>query len=137
VATSIDTNIVSALWSNQFSQANLPQALGAAKERGALLISAVVYAELLAHPKATESFVHTFLADTGIVVDFEIGKDVWLDAARRFARYASQRRKSGPGEAKRLLADFVIGSHALLRADRLMTLDPNRYRRHFPELKLV
>jgi predicted nucleic acid-binding protein len=63
--------------------------------------------------------------------------EVWLDAGRRFARYATRRRKSGSGEAKRLLADFVIGSHALLQSDRLMSLDVDRYRRHFPELKLV
>jgi predicted nucleic acid-binding protein len=38
---------------------------------------------------------------------------------------------------KRLLADFIIGSHALAQADRLMTLDPKRYRQDFPELKLI
>jgi predicted nucleic acid-binding protein len=135
--TSVDTNVLSALWSNQFSQWNLPERLGAAKNQGALLISPVVYAELLAYPKADESFVNAFLRDTGITVDFHITEEVWVDAGRRFARYAAQRRKSGAGEAKRLLADFVIGSHALLQADRLMSLDIDRYRRHYPELKLV
>jgi hypothetical protein len=38
---------------------------------------------------------------------------------------------------KRLLADLVIGAHALIHADRLMTLDPARYRHDFPEFKLV
>ena len=38
---------------------------------------------------------------------------------------------------KRLLADFVIGAHALYSADRLLTLDEGRYRRDFPELKLL
>jgi predicted nucleic acid-binding protein len=37
----------------------------------------------------------------------------------------------------RLLADFIIGSHALVHADRFMTLDPKRYAREFPELKLT
>jgi predicted nucleic acid-binding protein len=36
-----------------------------------------------------------------------------------------------------LLADFIIGSHALAQADRFMTLDPKRYARDFPDLKLV
>ena len=135
--TAIDTNAVSALWSNENSAANLAQHLGERKNDGALLIAPVVYAELLAHPGATESYVDGFLSDTGITVDFQIDAAVWLDAGRRFAHYAAQRRKSGIGPPKRLLADFLIGSHALLQADRLMTLDANRYRQYFPELKLI
>lgn len=135
--TAIDTNILSALWSNEFSAANLPQHLGEAKNQGALFIAPVVYAELLAYPNATESYVDGFLSDTGITVDFQIEREVWVDAGRRFAHYAVQRRKSGFAEPKRLLADFLIGSHALLQADRLMTLDANRYRQYFPELKLI
>jgi predicted nucleic acid-binding protein len=135
VRTAIDTNILSALWSNEYS--GLPQRLGEAKNQGALLIAPVVYAELLAYPKATESYVEGFLSDTGITVDFQIERAVWVDAGRRFASYAAQSRKSGPGESKRLLADFLIGSHALLQADRIMSLDGNRYRQYFPELKLI
>jgi predicted nucleic acid-binding protein len=101
-----------------------------------LVVGAPVYAELLAYPKATESFVHNFLADTGITVDFELVQSVWVEAGRRFARYANRRRKSSD-EPKRLLVDFVIGSHALTQADRLMTLDPKRYRRDFPDLDLL
>ncbi len=135
--TAIDTNILSALWSNENSAANLALHLGERKNEGALLIAPVVYAELLAYPGATESFVDGFLADTGITVDFQIDGAVWVDAGRRFADYAAQRRKSGIGNPKRLLADFLIGSHALLQADRLMSLDANRYRQYFPELKLI
>ncbi len=100
-------------------------------------ISPVVYAELLAYPKATESFVNGFLSDTGIIVDFDIESSVWVDAGRRFAQYATRRRKEGHGIPRRLLADFLIGSHALLQADRLMSLDAARYKQCFPELKLV
>ena len=135
--TAIDTNILSALWSNEPLNANISQRLGDAKNQGALLIAPVVYAELLAYPKATESYVDRFLSDTGITVDFDLKGAVWEDAGRRFARYAVQRRKSGHGEPKRLIADFIIGSHALLQADRLMSLDATRYRRYFPELKLI
>jgi predicted nucleic acid-binding protein len=44
-----------------------------------------------------------------------------------------------PGLVDRLLAeaDFVIAAHALIQADRLMTLDPKRYRQDFPKLRLV
>jgi hypothetical protein len=56
------------------------------KNRGGLVVGAPVYAELLAHPKASESFVNRFLEDTDIVVDFEFQQPVWLEAGRRFAR---------------------------------------------------
>jgi hypothetical protein len=137
VRTAIDTNILSALWSNEPTAGNLDKHLGDARSHGALLICPVVYAELLAYPRVTEEFIRRFLADTGIAVDFGLEESVWLDAGRRFARYANARRKSGTGEPKRLLADFLVGSHALLQADRLMSLDASRYKRYFPELKVV
>jgi predicted nucleic acid-binding protein len=135
--TAIDTNVLSALWSGEPPAADLARKLGETKTEGGLVVGAPVYAELLAHPKATESFVNQFLADTGIVVDFEFQQSVWLEAGRRFARYAKRRRKTSRAGARRLLADFIIGSHALKQADRLMTLDPKRYQRDFPELKLI
>jgi predicted nucleic acid-binding protein len=137
VRTAIDTNILSALWSDERTATELAQQLGSARSHGALLISPIVYAELLAYPKATESFVNGFLSDTGITVDFAIEETVWVDAGRRFAHYAGRRRNEGHRVPKRLLADFLVGSHALLQADRLMSLDANRYKQYFPELKLV
>lgn len=97
----------------------------------------VVYAELLAYPGSTESFVQSFLANTGVTAEFDLEETAWKEAGRRFAQYAGRRRRSGHGNPKRLLADFLIGAHALVQADRLMTLDPTRYKQDFPELKLV
>jgi predicted nucleic acid-binding protein len=135
--TAIDTNVLSALWSLEPSASDIAKNLGNLKTEGGLVVGAPVYAELLAFPKATESFVNNFLSETGITVDFEFQQTVWLEAGRRFARYANRRGKSTRQHPKRLLADFLIGSHALAQADRLMTLDPKRYSRDFPELKLI
>ncbi len=135
--TAIDTNVLSALWSKEPLASQVARNLGDARAEGGLVVGAPVYAELLAYPKATESFVNSFLADTGIMVDFEFQQRVWLEAGRRFARYAKRRRRSAHQGPKRLLADFIIGSHALAQADRFMTLDPKRYKRDFPELKLI
>jgi predicted nucleic acid-binding protein len=135
--TAIDSNVLSALWSKEPFAAQVAKKLGDAKSEGGLVVGAAVYAELLAHPKATESFVNSFLSDTGIAVDFEFEQGVWLEAGRRFARYATRRRRSTREGPKRLLADFIIGSHALVQADCLMTLDPERYVRDFPELRLI
>jgi predicted nucleic acid-binding protein len=135
--TAIDTDVLSALWSQEKVAAEVATILGDAKVEGGLVVGAPVYAELLAHPRATERFVSDFLSDTGIVIDFQFEERVWLEAGRRFARYVKRRRRSAVDVPKRLLADFLIGSHALLQADRLMTLDPRRYQRDFPELKLI
>ncbi len=135
--TAIDTNVLSSLWSKEPSASDIARKLGNAKAEGGLVVSAPVYAELLAYPKATESFVNDFLADTGIAIDFTFQQPVWVEAGRRFARYAKRRRRSAHQGPKRLLADFIIGAHALEHADRFMTLDPKRYTRDFPELKLI
>jgi predicted nucleic acid-binding protein len=135
--TSLDTNVLSAVWSREAGSDRLVAQLGEARQAGALLISGVVYAELLAYPNATEEFVHGFLDQTGIVLDLKLQDAVWMEAGRRFARYAARRRRSKEGSEKRLLADFLVGAHALLQADRLMTLDPGRYKKDFPELRLV
>ena len=135
--TAIDTNVLSALWSMEPLAPDIARSLGNAKSEGGLVVAAPVYAELLAYPKATESFVNRFLADTGIDIDFEFERPVWLEAGRRFARYAKRRRKVARQSPRRLLADFIIGAHAMMQADRLMTLDPTRYKIDFPELKLT
>ena len=111
------------------------QALGRAQSEGGLVIAAPVFAELLAHPRATAPFVDEFLNSTRIAVDFDLGESVWREAGRRFAAYARRRKNSEGGNTKRLL-DFLIGAHALLKADRLLTLDPGRYRTDFRNLKL-
>jgi predicted nucleic acid-binding protein len=81
--------------------------------------------------------VRKALSETAIAIDFDLEEDVWMLAAESFAAYTMRRRRSGGGSPKRLLADFVIASHALLKADRLMTLDPVRYNLDFPKLHLV
>lgn len=101
------------------------------------MISAPVYSELLAHPNATQDLVVSFLSRTGIDIDFALGEVVWREAGRCFAEYAQRRRSSGSGEAKRLLADFLIGAHAAIRADQLLTLDTARYAMAFPKLRLL
>ena len=135
--TALDTNVLSALWSSEPEASQIARRLERAYAEGGLVISAPVYAELLAHPSATVSFVDQFLANAGIVVDFDLTEEVWRLAAKGFASYA-ERRRSGKAESpKRLLVDFVIAAHALQAADCLMTLDKAPYSQDFPKLRIV
>lgn len=134
--TSIDTNVISALWSREPLASQVAKQLGRAQAEGGLVVCAPVYAELLAHPKASSAFVDKFLSKTRITVDFELDETVWREAGRGFAEYAVRRRDSGGGHPKRLLVDFLVGAHAYLRADCLLTLDAARYAGSFPQLRL-
>jgi predicted nucleic acid-binding protein len=137
VRTALDTNVLSALWSNEPLASRIANQMADAHAQGGLVVCAPVYVELLAHPSASPRFVDEFLTDTGIAIDFDLGEDVWRQAGKGFAAYAQRRRRSGGESPKRLLADFVVAAHALLQADRLMTLDASRYARDFPRLPVV
>ena len=135
--TAVDTNVVSALWSREPLASRLAALLGQAQGAGALVICGPVYAELLAHPLAEEAFVRQFLTDTHVRVDFELDESVWRKAGQGFSAYAKRRRSSGGGEPRRLLVDFLVGAHAELRAERLLTLAASRYVQDFPGLNLM
>lgn len=134
--TAIDTNILSALWAGEESSDKIRKTLNVASEHGGLVVCGLVYAELRAFPRATAAFVDTFLEHTGVVVDWKCDKDIWQLAAERYEQYATRKRKQRMGEPKRFLADFIVGAHAMLFADRLITLDQRAYRKDFPEIVL-
>jgi predicted nucleic acid-binding protein len=135
--TALDTNILSPLWSGAPAAATIAAQLSKARAEGALVVSAPVFVELAAVPSLNVQTVRNALAETAVAVDFNLEEDVWMLAAESFAAYAIRRRRSGGGLPKRLPADFLIASHALLRTDRLMTRDANRYSQDFPSLRLI
>lgn len=117
--------------------AQVAEALGSARDKENLIIGGVVFSELLAHPLVTRSFVENFLKKTDIKVDSELGREIWLEAGLRFAKYAARRRRSSDLQPKRLLADFIIGAHALKSKCKLFTLDKSRYKTDFKDLEIV
>lgn len=134
--TAIDSNVIVALWSREPAATRMAELLRGARAAGSLVVAAPVWAELHAAPGATPEFVARFLADTEIAVDLVLDEPVWRKAAQAFAAYAQRRRTSGGGHPRRLLVDFVVGAHATVRADRLLTLDPVRYRTAFGGLRV-
>jgi predicted nucleic acid-binding protein len=135
--TALDTNILSLFWSREPGAATIADQLSKARAEGGLVVSAPVFVELSAIPNGDPERVERLLGQMVIAIDFDMGDDVWRLAATSFAAYAIRRRRSGGGSPKRLPADFIIAAHALLRADRLMTRDANRYGQDFPTLRLL
>ena len=137
MTTAIDTNVVVALWDKDPTLSLAAQtALEAAFNRGTLVVSAPVFAELIAAPGRTETFVTSFLEETGVVIDWDLGEAVWRSAGRAFRSYAERRRKLRDSGTRRILADFLIGAHAEARGYRLLTLDERLYRAAFPTLTI-
>lgn len=132
--TAIDTNVISAIWAGESTAEKASEFLDEAGGRGGLVISPVVFVELRGHPHGSENLLTRFLGTMLIDVDWMMDRPVWELAAERFARYAKRRRGQAAGEPRRFPADFLIAAHAILAADRLVTLDQGRYRTDFPEL---
>ena len=137
MSAAVDTNILSVLWSGGALAVEVGGLLRAVRREGALVICGPVYVELHGHPGMSHHAIDEFLHETRIDIDFALSPDVWGLASRAFGDYAERRRRSGGGLPKQLLADFVIGAHAALCADRLLTLDRERYAIAFPQLRLV
>jgi predicted nucleic acid-binding protein len=138
MTTAIDTNVVTALWNNDDAlNLRAQAALDAVFGRGRLVVSGVVYAELLAAPGRTEEFVDRFLQAAAIDVEWEINERLLRAAGLAFRGYAERRRKQTGVEPRRILADFLVGAHAMLNKHRLLTLDTGMYRAAFPRLELI
>jgi predicted nucleic acid-binding protein len=139
VVTALDTNVLVTFLKadNPNDVATTQQALELASEMGTLLLSPVVYAELLATP-VQEEFLEQFLKETYISVEWRMERDIWKQAGHSYYQYAQRRRKQkGDTGSRRILADFLIGAHASNFAGRFLTFDEGIYKAAFPKLEVV
>jgi len=154
--TSVDTNIILDLLipGEPFSESS-KMLLDRHLSKGNLIICEVVFAELAAEFPSQEE-LKSFLSDTGMQIVYSDEKSLFL-AGSRWAEYARKSAKNkflcgGCGHVfevpcpqcasmltKRLhvLADFVIGAHALVHADCILSRDLGVYRTYFNDLKVV
>lgn len=135
--TAVDTNVFSALLSgNEEAVLTMQTALEAAAMRGRIAVSPAVYAELAAG--RSYGIVDDFFSAKGIEVDWHHGAEVWREAGTRYGEYARYRRRlrSDPGP-RRILADFLIGAHALRMTGALLTSDTRIFASYFPELRII
>lgn len=107
---------------------------------GALAISMVAYAELAAHFEHDDDLLR-FLTDVGVRVE-PIDIDVARTAGRAWHAYVAAKRSGSSRhharERKPILADFLIGAHAVAKGYSLLTRDARGlYGKYFPSLKCV
>jgi len=138
VKTALDTNALQAILeqNHPFHGVVLPL-LARARAEGQLLACGVVYAEALSIPGLSRADLDEFFEQLGAVVVETLSRDVWARAGAARSLYLERRRKLGVSEPKRLLSDFIIGSHALEEEARLLSFDPAGYRAAFPTLVLL
>lgn len=138
MTTAIDTNVIVALWNHDDTlNTHARNALDEAAGRGRLVVSAPVFAELLAFPSRKENFVAEFCRDTGILVEWTLAEGAWRLAGMAFQAYAARRRRQRSEGPRRILTDFLIGAHANYQGYRLLTLDDRIYRAAFPKLHVI
>ena len=102
--------------------------LVAAYDAGAIVVSDVVYAELVPSFR-DRAALDGALQEIGATLS-PIDSSIAYEAGLRWKRY---RLAGGPRD--RIITDFLIGAHAVSAADVFLTRDRGFFSTYFPELK--
>lgn len=126
--TAVDTNVVlDVVLRDDVYGPQSRERLRTASQQGSIVVCDIVYAEL-APAMEDRTALDNVLRDIGAEVS-PIDVAIAWDAGTRWGRY---RRAGGPRQ--RILADFLIGAHAAVTADALLTRDQGFFSTYFPEL---
>lgn len=124
----LDTNILVDLWANTPQGQRNAHTLQRLHSSGrSLCICGTVYAELHAIPVITKAGLDAALTAMRITVDPLMPLAAWEEAGRVHTTLCQRRRQAGVTDARRPLADHLIGAHALHRAGILLTLNTSDF----------
>jgi predicted nucleic acid-binding protein len=132
-----DTNVVIDARDQRFAKGAWAADLVAeAVGSGGAAVNAIGLAELcVGQPEGAD--VESELLAAGFMI-LDLPAAASLICGRAYTKYRLARRRSGGGRAPRApLPDFFIGAHAELMGWPLATRDRERYRRYFPNVKLI
>ena len=133
--TAVDTSVLLDLLLHDPSFGTRSEAaLRKASNEGALMICEVVYAEL-AGLFPTQAALEAFLRDTGIQLKSSSPETLWK-VGELWRRFCVERPRHA-AVARRVVADFLVGAHAMLHAEQLLTRDQDFYHRAFVGLRLA
>ena len=151
--TAVDTNVLLDIVSDDsaFSH-DAGNAIYRVIAAGLVVISPVVFAELAVAFLQDKQGLDRFLQQLGIRVE-AFSTDAMHQAARAWTAYLRGRGDNARcrhcGQSfpvicpscrneitwrQRVMPDFLVGAHALVQADILLTRDPRRYGTYFPDL---
>lgn len=129
--TAVDTNVLLDVFAADPEFGGRSRAaIRSALLEGGLVACDVVWAEVAAAFPTTAEV--TAAMDRLGVRFMPLDEQVSADAGGAWRSY----RRSG-GSRTRILADFLIGAHAAVAADRLLTRDRGFYRKHFDRLTVL
>jgi predicted nucleic acid-binding protein len=134
--TALDSNVLIALWDTDlFISKRASLACQRIKQSSPIGICGPVFSELLGFPGRTDGQLRSLLDASEIFVDWDFTEPDWYAAGQAYQGYVGRRRSSGSGLPRRMLTDFLIGAHASVRGNTLLTMDNRLYKAAFPDLR--
>jgi predicted nucleic acid-binding protein len=77
-----------------------------------------------------------FITTLGVILDWKMEKADWVAAGDAYRGYVLRRQANRDGLPRRMVTDFLIGAHAVVRGYTLLTADRRLYSAAFPNLRM-